>query len=150
MVGQQGKRAIIVSAYQVCKQEFDSTTNTATAEQTCLLLQNGATNPNPRQQFITDLIKQVKEWCQQGKEVLIGMDANEDVDNTKSHISRIFMETDLIDVHHHHYPTQTKPPTYQRGSEPIDMIIGTELFATALTAAWILLFGDLPLLKGDH
>jgi len=30
------------------------------------------------------------------------------------------------------------------------MIIGTNLFATALTAAWILPFGDPPLLKGDH
>ncbi len=34
MVGQHGKRAIIVSAYRVCKQECDITTNTATAQQT--------------------------------------------------------------------------------------------------------------------
>jgi len=87
LVGQNSKRAIIVSAYHVCKQEFDATTNTATAQQTRLLLQNGTTNPNPWQQFITDLIMQVQTWRRQGKEVLIGMDANKDVDNTKSHIS---------------------------------------------------------------
>jgi len=113
MVGQHSKCAIIVSAYRVCKQDFDATTNTTTAQQFHLLQQNGATNPNPRQQFITDLIMQVKKWRQQGKEVLIGMDANEDVDNTKSHISRIFAETNLIDIHHHRYPTQSKPATYQ-------------------------------------
>jgi len=78
------------------------------------------------------------------------MDANEDVDNTKSHISQLFMETDLIDLHHHRNRTIPKPPTYQRRSDPIDMIIGTNLFANALTAAWILPFADPPLLKGDH
>ncbi len=150
MVGQQGRRTIVVSAYRVCKQDFDATTNTATAQQTRLLLQQGHTSPNPRQQFISDLIVQVKKWRQQGKEVLIGMDANEDVDNTKSHISRIFAETDLIDLHHHRHPAQPKPATYQRGTDPIDMIIGSELFAAALTAAWMLPFGAPPLLKGDH
>ncbi len=34
MVGQQGKRAILVSAYQVCKQDFDATMTTSTAQQT--------------------------------------------------------------------------------------------------------------------
>jgi len=78
------------------------------------------------------------------------MDANEDVDSMKSHISHLFAETDLIDIHHHHYPAQTKLATHQRGTEPIDMIIRSDLFAAALTAAWILPFGDPPLIKGDH
>ncbi len=150
MVGQHGKCAIIVSAYQVCKQDCDITTNTAMAQQTRLLLQHVNTSPNPRQQFILDLIAQVKLWRQQGKEVLIGMDANEDVDSTKSHISHQFTETDLIDLHHHHHPAQLKLATHKCRTNPIDMIIGSDLFAAALTAAWILPFGDLPLIKGDH
>ncbi len=78
------------------------------------------------------------------------MDANKDVDSTHSHISRIFAETDLIDLHNHRHPAQPKPATHQRGTNPIDMIIGSTLFAAALTAAWILPFGDPPLIKGDH
>jgi len=33
MVGQHDKRVIIASAYHVCPQEYDATTNTSTAQQ---------------------------------------------------------------------------------------------------------------------
>jgi len=150
LVGQHDKRVIIASAYRVCPQEYDPTTNTSTAQQTRLLQQKGETHPNPRQQFITDLITQIKSWRQQQKEVLICMDANEDVSTPNTQISRIFHETDLVDVHQYRYPATPRPATHQRGSTPIDMMIGTQLFATATTAAWILPFGDPPLIKGDH
>jgi len=78
------------------------------------------------------------------------MDANEDVDDPKSKISSIFAETDLVDLHHYCHPAARKPATYQRGSRPIDMMIGTPLFAAALSAAWMLPFGDPPLIKGNH
>jgi len=41
MVGQHDKQIVLVSAYQVCTQEFDTTTNTSTAQQTRLLMQQG-------------------------------------------------------------------------------------------------------------
>jgi len=62
MVGQGGMRLMVVSAYRPCPQQFDAPVNTVTAQQTRLLLQHGVVNPQPRQQFIVDLIKQVKEW----------------------------------------------------------------------------------------
>jgi len=135
MVGQHGKCAILVSAYRVCKQEFDATTRTSMAQQTCLLMSQGISNPNPCQQFITDLIKQILQWRTQEKEIFISMDANEDVDDPKSKIGRIFNETDLVDLHHHHHPATRKPATYQQGSHPINMMIGTPLFMTALNVA---------------
>jgi len=149
-VGQGDKRLIVVSAYRVCPQPFDATTMTAMAQQTRILLQQGIQNPNPRQQFVTDLISQVRQWRNQKKEVLIGMDANENVDNPNAKIARIFDETDLIDLHQHRYPTRAKPATYQRGSNPIDIMLGSPLLASALTKAWILPFGDPPTIKGDH
>jgi len=78
------------------------------------------------------------------------MDANEDVDDPKSKISSLFTETDLVDLHHYRHPAAKKPATYQRGSRPIDLMLGTPLFAAALSAAWMLPFGDPPLIKGDH
>ncbi len=113
-------------------------------------MQQGIPNPNPRQQFITDLIKQITQWRQQDKEILVSMDVNEDVDDPKSKISSIFAETDLVDLHHYCHPAARKPAMYQRGSRPIDLMIGTPLFAAALSAAWMLPFGDPPLIKGDH
>jgi len=120
------------------------------AQQTQLLLQHGTKTPNPHKQFITNLIMQVNQWCQQGKEILIFMDANKDVDDHKSHISCIFEETNLIDLHHHQYPMSKKSATHQRGSSPIDMIIGTKLFVMTLTATWMLPFSNPPLIKGNH
>ncbi len=59
MVGQGRMRLMVVSAYHPCPQQFDATTNTVTAQQTQLLLQQGVKNPNPRLQFTKDLIKQI-------------------------------------------------------------------------------------------
>jgi len=150
MIGQHGKRAILMSAYRVCNQEFDATTNTVMAQQTRILMRQGTTNPNPRQQFITDLIVQIRQWRQQDKEILVCMDANENVDDPQSKIGRIFTETDLVDLHHNRHPATRKPATYQRGTHTIDVMLGTPLFATALSAAWMLPFSNPPLIKGDH
>jgi len=150
LVGQQNKRIMMISAYRVCNQQFDATSNTVTAQQTRLLQQNGVRTPNPQQQFITDLIELIKSWTQAGKEILLGMDANEDVDNPRSKITRLFTETGLIDLHNHRHPANRKPATHQRGSAPIDIIAGTQLLAEALQLAWILPFGIPALIKGDH
>jgi len=81
LVGQHRMRIMVVSAYRVCPQQFDATTTTITAQQTQILLQQGVTNLNPRVQFISDLIQQITTWHQQNKEVLIGMDTNENIDD---------------------------------------------------------------------
>jgi len=105
---------------------------------------------NPWQQFITDLIKQITLWRQQKKEILISMDVNKDVDNPKSKISSIFTETDLVDLHNYCHPATSKPAMDQGCNWPIDLMLGTPLFAAALTAAWMLPFGKPLLIKGDH
>jgi len=149
-VGQHGMRLFVVSAYRVCNKEFDAMTITATAQQTRLLLKQGIQQPDPKTQFITDLILQVKTWRTAGAEVLIGMDANEDVDNPQAKITRFFRETDLLDLHHHRYPAVKKPVTHQHGSDPIDIMLGSRLLSTALIHAWMLPFRNPHLIKGDH
>jgi len=94
-------RLILVSAYRVCPQQFDATTIMVTAQQTRILLQQGVRHPNPCKQFITDLVTQITAWRQQNKEVLVGLDANERIDDPCSKIMRLMAETDLIDLHHH-------------------------------------------------
>jgi len=86
LVGQHGMCLILVSAYRVCPQQFDATTTTVTTQQTRILLQQGVRHPNPCKQFITDLVTQITAWCQQNKEVLIGLDANERIDDPHSKI----------------------------------------------------------------
>jgi len=71
-------------------------------------------HPNPRKQFLVYL-----QWCDLGKEVLIGMDANKNVNDPNAKIAEIFDETDLIDLHYHRYPVQPKLATHQRGSHQL-------------------------------
>jgi len=150
LVGQHGMCLIVVSAYRVCPQQFDAMASTVTAQQTRILLQQGVPNPNLCQQFISDLTMQINSWRQQHKEVLVGLDANESVDDPRSKIMRLMAETDLIDLHHHCYPSSNKPATHQHGSHPIDLILGSPCLASTLVHAWILPFGDPPLIKGNH
>jgi len=150
LVGQQGKHIMLLSAYRVCTQQFDATANTVTAQQTRLLQQQGIKTPNPKKQFVTNLIALIKTWIHAGKDILLGMDANEDVDNPHSHITQLFTETRLIDLHNHRHPTLRKPATHNHGSAPIDIMAGTQLLADAIHYAWILPFGMPALIKGDH
>jgi len=84
------------------------------------------------------------------QEVLIGMDANKNVDNPHSQIACLFDKTDLIDLHHHRFPAQEKPATDQQGNSPINIMLGSPLLAAALQHVWILPFGEPALIKGDH
>jgi len=77
------------------------------------------------------------------------MDINKAVDDPKADISRLFTETDLMDLHYHHYPSLCKPATHQRGNNAIDIIAGSPLVATALCHAWIP-FATPANIKGNH
>ncbi len=149
-VGKLNKRVIIVSAYQVCNQKFDATSDTASAQQIRILQANGVPSPDPRKIFLADLIEQINLWRSMQKEVLLCMDTNDNVDDPKAKISRLFSETDLSDLHYHRYPSQKKPATYQRGSRPIDLMAGSPLIVEALTAAWMCPFNYPSTIKGDH
>jgi len=116
-----------------------------------LLHQQGNRNPDPRSTFLDNLIKQTKIWQAQHKAVLICIDANDNPQQTTTTgVTRLFSKMDLIDLHTAKHPNQTRLPTYNRGSTPIDLCAGSPEFAEALVAAWYLPFG-LPIgLKGDH
>jgi len=139
-----------VSAYRVCPQQFHATSNMVTAQQTRLLQQQGIKKSNPKKQFITNLIELIKIWMQDWKEVLLGMDANEDINHPHSQITHLFTETGLIDLHNHWHPAMCKLATHQHGSAPINILTGTKLLADALCYTWMLPFGMPALIKGDH
>jgi len=140
----------VISTYRICAQEFGTTSNIATAQQTRILQQLGNTSPNPRKQFICNLIQQIQDWRTTGKEVILSMDANKDIDHPQSDIMHLFNETDLIDLHTHCYLATHKPATHQCGHCPIDLIARTPHCASAVRHAWMLPFSMPPMIKGDH
>jgi len=149
-LGRNDQRIIVISGYRVCNQPFDAASNTVSAQQIRLMQANGLPAPNPHKLFLSDLITQIKSWRQANKEVILCIDANEPIDDPRSEVSRLFTETDLVDLHHHRYPALRKPATHQRGSHAIDLIAGSPLVVSALLHAWIHPFGDPVCIKGDH
>jgi len=149
-IGKNAQWLIIVSGYRVCPQPFDTALQTTTAQQIRLLQAQGVVNPKLRTLFISEIICKIKTWRQAHYDILLCMDANENTDNPKAKISRLFQETDFLDLHHHRYPGHCKPATQQQGCHPIDIMVGSLCVTEALIHAWIRLFGHPATIKGDH
>jgi len=136
-VGKDNTCLVVVSAYWVCNQQFDAASNTASAQQICLLQMSGTINPQPCSIFLQDLIHQIHRWCHENKEVLLCMDTNDNLDDPKASIAKLFSKTDLTNLHFRRYPALCTPATHQRGSHTIDLMAGTPQVVEALTLAWM-------------
>jgi len=55
------------------------------------------------------------------------MDVNDNIDDPKLDVARLFQETDMMDLHYHKYTGTQKPATQQRGSNAINVIAGSPL-----------------------
>jgi len=150
--GKEARRIVIVTGYRSCSQQTRLGSSTFHDQQYRIMLHNGNLTPDPRTQFIDDIIQQIREWRQQKKAVLVCLDANENVTNPNptTGIGRITAETDLVDLHYYKYPTQPRPPTYNRGTTTIDICLGSPEFVDALLTTSILPFGLPVYLSGDH
>ena len=71
----------------------------------------------PREIFVEDLCKEVSEWLDSGDQLVIGMDANEDV--RSGEVSNRLAQLGLIKCVTTQHGAQG-PPTYDRGSVPVD------------------------------
>jgi hypothetical protein len=61
----------------------------------------GMSNPNPRQQFIWDLARFVKEKQWQNHDIILCMDANEVIGEDSASLSKLIQDcrlTDLLDI----------------------------------------------------
>jgi len=150
LIGKNHKRYIIVTAYRVGNQRPTIGTNTAYTQQYNVLIEQNELNPNPRKQFVTDIINFVKQW-QTTHDILLCLDANDNTTESKDKgIERILDETALIDLHNNCHPGLQPPVTHNRSRLTIDYCLGTRGFAQAMTAAWMLPFGLPTMLSGDH
>jgi len=147
----EDRHFIILTGYQVCEdQKVDPGSNNTFNQQYRLLHQQGHRQPDPRTQFVTNLIQLVQTWRSQNKAVLVCINANENPEKQSTDgITKLFTEMDLINLHSNRQPG-TRPPTYNWGSKPINLCAGSPEFAAALEAAWYLPFREPIGLRGDH
>jgi hypothetical protein len=133
--GRQQKTLIILSAYRPTRSN-DNSDRTCHSQQWRIMRSQNIENPNPRNQFIDDLTKQINKWKDENCEIIIGIDANEGLKEKNSKIAKLIATTNmeqLIDINDH-------PETFTRGSKPIDFILGTSAIKSAVTAGGYLPF----------
>jgi hypothetical protein len=72
-----------------------------------------------REMFVNDLMSEVATWLEQGDQLVVGGDINEDVKSCLC--SRRLQDIGLIEILTHTHGLDG-PPTYNRGSIPIDVM----------------------------
>jgi len=150
--GRNARRIVIVTSYRSCNQQARLGSSTFHNQQYRILLSKRIARPNPHEQFLDNLITQVGQWHQSQKAVLLCLDANEDVTSTThmQGLTCILAETDLVDLHQLRHPNTPHPPTYNCGTQTIDVCLGSPKFASSLVTASILPFSIPVLFTGDH
>ena len=133
---------IIITAYHVAQESVTNCGLTTSAmQQWHKLTSTGVHNPNPRQQFLTDLGSSVQTQAMEGNKVIVMIDANSSSDDTT--ITQFLDAHGLFDLMINYLPDQ-QPPTYQCGRSKIDHIWGTPGILTATLNASMLPFGAGP------
>jgi len=134
--GKQDINLCIITAYRVCANKYTGP-KTAYQQQKRQLsamyrAQNKLVNPDPNCQFILNLHSWISHLQQDGTQVIIGIDNNDELNpsqgqifplqycsdipttnqNHNGSLDTLIRSTGLIDILHHHHKSSTYPPTY--------------------------------------
>jgi exonuclease III len=134
-VGQNGRKLMIISAYQpVSMARANLGSFTVSSQQRCMLLQANDTIDNPRKAFRRDLKTFLTTHLNQGvTDLLLLGDFNERLGDDDPHgISHITATFQLVDILANRHPTLTAPATYARGSTRLDYALGTHRVAESI------------------
>eukprot|EP00957_Ditylum_brightwellii_P172645 13142320-Ditylum_brightwellii.AAC.1 len=82
------------------------------------LKKKGVNKPNPWQQFLKDLSALIEELRGKDHEVVLSLDANEDILDG-GQFTKFIKDNDLVDAFHHLHP-HSNPATYLRGHKRLD------------------------------
>jgi hypothetical protein len=134
--GKKNKEIIILSAYRPTKSNNAGDSTCYSQQWRILRETSNNNNPEPRKQFMKDLTTLVQKWEAENCEILIGIDANEGIENNNSSVKRLLENTTLNDLLDLDY----NPPTHIRGKNAIDFLLGTPLIKQSIKAAAYLPF----------
>jgi hypothetical protein len=136
----------IITAYRVTQRTIEQAgPTTAYAQQWAVLRQQGIDRPEPRQQFITDIKRLLKNQKREGNKIILMMDANESMGSEKNGVSSITSDCDLIDIHTARHSEAATTATYARGTRKIDFVLITPELLPLVSNS-----GMLPFYDGIH
>ncbi len=122
MSGRDAPDIMFISAYRVCQKAGSKAGPlTSYAQQWTMSHVAGNPTPDPRNDFITDLVQFVKDQRKlKPLAININLDANESMGDEAAGLQRLTTELGLTDVHGNQLNAETAPTTYIRGTKRID------------------------------
>ena len=128
--GRKGVKVVVATVYRLSQSSKPDGYRTAYNQQYRHLRRQGIQNPEPKSQLCKDLLIQVNIW-KKDSEVIIMIDANDDMDNTEwaNFVTRAELY-DVMGMKHGH----NSPSTYIKGTKTIDYILATSKVAESVTA----------------
>lgn len=132
----------LVSAYALS--EYGRTGNSIEQQHRQYIAEQSLGNVTPRQLFESDLIKQLKKWMADDEQLIVCMDANEDV--VDGDLSKKLSQLGLVEVSHDRLGTNSIN-THGHGTKQIDGVWMTKSLSSGLQGVALL-----PWSKsiGDH
>jgi hypothetical protein len=120
--GRDAPAIMFISAYHVCQKAGSKAGPlTSYVQQWTMSHITGNKKPDPRKDFIVDLIYRVKEKRSiKPLAININLDANERIGDKADGLQRLTAELGHTDIHGNKLGAQNTPPTYTRGSQQID------------------------------
>lgn len=133
---------IVITAYRVPQTSIDNVGyKTAYAQQWAVARMAGDQAPEPREKTIRDLTKAIQQW-QQTQDIILLIEANEQIEQRHSGISKLITECSLTDIIATRHQQASNTATYTRGTRRIDIILVSATIAQAVTSCGLLAFFD--------
>eukprot|EP00956_Cyclotella_meneghiniana_P026049 scaffold55510_cov37-Cyclotella_meneghiniana.AAC.1 len=142
--GEEGISTVIVSGYVPCKNKRDNS-GTTYQQHRRYFAKKEKKDEEPRRRFLSDLLKLLASWKEEGKKLVICLDANENI--YKNIIGRTLTDPEGLDLKESFLRANgTKlGATHFRGSRPIDAVWTSKELEITNAAAMPIGYGI-----GDH
>ena len=138
--GMAGRTITMVSAYQVVTDTVKGGTTTATTQQYSLLVNEQDSLLAPRAAFRRDLKNFLTQRRNQGEELILVGDFNEDMEEDASGVLSIVHQLNMVDMMGARHQ-QDLPATYSRGRKCLDYGFATPTVCAALVSCGFEGFG---------
>jgi hypothetical protein len=118
-------RLHILTGYRVCANTIKANTSMSTySQQYTMMLNRGIKKPDPRKQFLIDIVKFIKNLeLTENDYLLITLDANNSNDNDHETINNLVRELNIVDMYMERHGCHEQFPTHENGSKRIDYIL---------------------------
>jgi hypothetical protein len=137
VVSSNRKKVVFITAYRPCKTTGPHTPWT----QQWIILREKQQAPDPIKSFDCDLEIELWKWSQNGHEIILMIDTNEEIRQKPGGINAAISKSGLHDILAINHSADKYPNTYARGSQRLDYIFGTEGILCHCKSSGILPFG---------